>query len=83
MTRTPRLRAPAAIAIVTSTGFARPSSGDQMAESMPLVSISGNSALTSVGETSCLSCPMSRMKFISRRCASRRALVVAICRWPH
>ena len=81
--RTPLARAPAASAIVASTGLARPSVGVQKPDTMPRVSISGNLSLISAGDSSNRSTPCERTKLASRFSTSRRVASQARWMWPH
>ena len=68
----PRIRAPLARAIVTSTGFTRPSVGVWKAARMSSVRAIGNSSPTSRGLISCTSTPQCRLNAETRRYSSRR-----------
>ncbi len=81
-TRAPRLRAPRASDMHTSTGLARPSSATRKPASTSSVRANGHSAATSAGEISWSSTPKPRANAASRRSASSLAGVVASEMWP-
>ncbi len=73
MMRTPSCRAPLASAVVTSTGFTRPSPGTWNPASRSSVLAQGKRSDISRGEISSTSSPRCRWKAATRRYSSSRA----------
>ena len=80
--RAPRIRAPRASDMHTSTGLARPSSATRKPARMSSVRANGHSCATSSAEISLSSTPNPRANAASLRSASSLAGVVASEMWP-